>query len=632
VTVAVSPVPPSAGVPGGTVTVDDGSGNTCTVTLAAGAGSCNLTSTSAGAKTLTATYGGDSNFNGSSDTEAHQVDKANTTTTITSDAPDPSVVGEAVPINYSVTANSPGSGTPTGNVTVTASTGETCTATVAAGTCSITFNSPGLRSLTASYAGDNDYNASTSVPETHNVNKADTTTTISDSPATTAVGESYTVSWTVTVNSPGSGTPTGTVTVDDGTGGTCSASVSAGSCSITSTSAGTKTLTGNYSGDTNFNPSSDTEAHQVNTRTTTTTVTLSPASISEGGSSLVTVTVTDVESAGTKSNPSGTVTIGSSNPSDTFTSMTCALAPLDGDKGRCSVTVTAPDNGSRTITANYPGNTVHSASSGSALLSVGNVPPTVGPITATPSGPQPIGSTISFSASFTDPGILDTHTAVWTWDDGTTSGCPPNGTACTLTEASGSGTVTGSHTFSSAGVYTVKLTVTDDDGGVGESIYEFVVSFDPNGGFVTGGGWIDSPPGASLEYPTAVGKANFGFVSKYKKGSSAVLEGETEFQFKAGDLNFHSSTYDYGTLVISGHKAQYRGTGTINGTGNYKFVLTAYDGDLMPTKGPDKFRMKITDSTGTVVVYDNKRGTPDDIDTADPQVISGGSIVIHKGK
>ena len=37
---------------------------------------------------------GDANFNGSSDTEAHQVNKADTTTTITSDTPDPSVSGQ----------------------------------------------------------------------------------------------------------------------------------------------------------------------------------------------------------------------------------------------------------------------------------------------------------------------------------------------------------------------------------------------------------------------------------------------------------------------------------------------------------------------------------------------------------
>jgi hypothetical protein len=37
-----------------------------------------------------------------------------------------------------------------------------------------------------------------------------------------------------------------------------------------------------------------------------------------------------------------------------------------------------------------------------------------------------------------------------------------------------------------------------------------------------------------------------------------------------------------------------KGTISINGVATYEFILTAYDGDLMPTKGPDKFRIKIT--------------------------------------
>jgi hypothetical protein len=161
---------------------------------------------------------------------------------------------------------------------------------------------------------------------------------------------------------------------------------------------------------------------------------------------------------------------------------------------------------------------------------------------------------------------------------------------------------------------------------------ELMISvFDPSGGFVTGGGWIDSPAGAYTADPSLTGKANFGFVSKYKKGSTTnIPEGQTEFQFKAGDLNFHSSTYDAESLVVAGHKAQYKGTGTLNGVPGYRFVLTAYDGQAQGGDGTDKFRIRITNGG---VVYDNRIGAPpDDIDAADPMAISGGSIVIHKGK
>ena len=79
--------------------------------------------------------------------------QATTTTAITSDLPDSSVVGQAVTINFTVTVTAPGAGTPTGNVTITDSaSAASCTGTVAAGTCNITFTTVGARNLTATYA------------------------------------------------------------------------------------------------------------------------------------------------------------------------------------------------------------------------------------------------------------------------------------------------------------------------------------------------------------------------------------------------------------------------------------------------------------------------------------------------
>jgi hypothetical protein len=195
------------------------------------------------------------------------VGKANTTTTINSDNPDPSVVGEAVTVTWSVTVNSPGAvGTPlTGNVTVTDGT-DSCTASVSAGQCNVTFTSAGAKSLTATYAGDTNYTGSASSPATaHTVNKADTTTTItSDKPDPSTPGQSVTVQWQTTVNAPGAGTPTGNVTVTvSGGAETCSAAVGTGQCSLVLNATGIRTITATYAGDTNFNTSSDTENHTV---------------------------------------------------------------------------------------------------------------------------------------------------------------------------------------------------------------------------------------------------------------------------------------------------------------------------------------------------------------------------------
>ena len=123
---------------------------------------------------------------------------------------------------------------------------------------------------------------------------------------------------------------------------------------------------------------------------------------------------------------------------------------------------------------------------------------------------------------------------------------------------------------------------------------------------MTGGGWITSPPGAYTSNLQLTGKANFGFVSKYQKGASTPT-GETEFQFNVANLNFHSATYQW--LVVAGPRAQYKGTGTINGQGTYGFMLTAIDGQLPGGNGTDKFRIKIWDQTqGDAMVYDNQLG------------------------
>lgn len=256
------------------------------------------------------------------------------------------------------------------------------------------------------------------------------------------------------------------------------------------------------------------------------------------------------------------------------------------------------------------------------LLTVNNVQPSVGEITA-PIDPVQVNMNFNASADFTDLGSLDTHTAIWDWGDGVT-------VEGTVNETNGSGSVSGSHSYATPGVFTIVLTVIDKDGGIGASSYQYVVVYDPNGGFVTGGGWINSPEGAYLDNPTLSGRSNFGFVAKYQKGATTPI-GSTEFQFKVADLNFHSNTYDW--LVVAGEKAQFKGVGTINGEGNYKFLLTAIDGQIIGGGGTDKFRIKIwwEDTDGLDhIVYDNLLNAPDN---ANPTtIIGGGSIVIHKTK
>jgi hypothetical protein len=117
------------------------------------------------------------------------------------------------------------------------------------------------------------------------------------------------------------------------------------------------------------------------------------------------------------------------------------------------------------------------------------------------------------------------------------------------------------------------------------------------------------------------GKASFGFVSKYKKGTD-VPTGNTEFQFKAGGLNFHSDEYDWLVVNQGGSNAQYKGVGTVNGAGAYKFMLWAKDLD---PDAADTFRIRIWEEDAFGVetgIYDN----------GFDQAIGGGNIKVHKAK
>jgi len=241
-------------------------------------------------------------------------------------------------------------------------------------------------------------------------------------------------------------------------------------------------------------------------------------------------------------------------------------------------------------------------------------------------GPAPgaifeIGSSVQFTATFTDEDSQNTHTAYWRF----TSQSQEIQIGGTVTESGGSGSVSNTYTFSTQGVYEVILIVIDDNGGFDitntvDGLPAMVVIYDSEGGFVTGGGWINSPEGAYVPSSSLTGKASFGFVAKYKKGTTEPI-GNTEFEFEIADLDFQSTDYDW--LVVAGAMAQFKGTGTINDEGDYKFKLWATDGALVQGGGDDTFRIKIweEDEFGVeTVIYDNKVETE----------LGGGSIVIHK--
>lgn len=93
-------------------------------------------------------------------------------------------------------------------------------------------------------------------------------------------------------------------------------------------------------------------------------------------------------------------------------------------------------------------------------------PPDVSAITA-PAAPVRAKSTVHISATFTDAIPSDTHTATINWGDGLAS---PG----TVTETNGSGIATGDHVYTSPGVYTVSISLSDSAGASMTSTYRYL--------------------------------------------------------------------------------------------------------------------------------------------------------------
>jgi hypothetical protein len=236
----------------------------------------------------------------------------------------------------------------------------------------------------------------------------------------------------------------------------------------------------------------------------------------------------------------------------------------------------------------------------------------------------PAGQAVALGGLLSDAGAADTHTAVWTFTsaDGTHS----------IPGAISGGEISATHVFTSPGVYKVTLTVTDDDGGADSAstaggLETMFVVYDPSAGFVTGAGWIDSPAGAYTADPGLAGRANFGFVARYKKGQSAP-DGQTQFAFSAAGFEFDSTSYDW--LVVAGARAQFKGLGEVNGAAGYGFMLTAIDGKVGGGGGVDKLRMKVWRVADGVVIYDNQQGADDNAELT--TAVGGGQILIKSTK
>ena len=168
-----------------------------------------------------------------------------------------------------------------------------------------------------------------------------------------------------------------------------------------------------------------------------------PATLAEGNTLTRTGTVSDPESDPV------TATVDYDGPGG------AAPASLAITDGEFSLSHTYADNGTYPVTVTAKDSHDATATPATFDVTVGNVAPVVGTPTG---GPVQLGSPVTVTATFTDTGTADTHIATIDWGDTTAveSGA--------VTESNGAGSVAKAHTYTGAGVYTVRVTVTDDDG------------------------------------------------------------------------------------------------------------------------------------------------------------------------
>lgn len=211
------------------------------------------------------------------------VPQSPTTTTITSDTPDPSEMGQAVTVTVVVVDQDDATNTPEGFVDISGADSP-CTIALVGGTgsCTVNFATTGTYTLAALYTPSDEDHLPSTDDEAHTVQPAATVTTIiADAPDPSIKDEDVYVAVTVT---GGTTTPTGTVDIDGGGSARCTISLAggAGGCIINFNSLGAKTITATYSGDTTHQSSADTEPHGVllgtATPSSTPTITAIPTS------------------------------------------------------------------------------------------------------------------------------------------------------------------------------------------------------------------------------------------------------------------------------------------------------------------------------------------------------------------
>jgi hypothetical protein len=211
----------------------------------------------------------------------------------------------------------------------------------------------------------------------------------------------------------------------------------------------------------------------------------------------------------------------------------------------------------------------------------------------TEANPSTAGVPVQLTARYVDPGTGDTHNAMIDWGDGTVEA------ADTVESIDGKGAalVVGEHIYNQAGLYTIKVTVTDNDGYAGWDYLEYAVVYDQQAGTVDAAVNFADPGGSGTAY--------LEFNARYSNlgVDPAIPVGKVKFSLPG--LGFVATGFEW--LVISGNEVFLKAEGAVNGEDGYDCLIAAVDGK------PDLVRIRIWKRNGLnqQVFYDSQSGALD---------------------
>ncbi|HEU5001333.1 MAG TPA: Ig-like domain repeat protein [Actinomycetota bacterium] len=554
-TLTVSPMAPGAGSPSGSVQFGvDGTNMGAPVPLASGSAAVTLDALSVGTHIVTATYSGDASFAaaGATLSGGQGVARAGSATAVSASV-NPSVAGQPVTFTVTVTAVAPGSGTPTGTVQVfvdRALVEQDALVGGVATTAPLATLTVGSHVITAAYAGNDDFSASSSPNVGQTVNRAASVTTVSPAASPSVFGQAVTFTAVVAPAPPGSGQPGGVVTFfADGVGfGSAALSGStAVSPPLATLAAGTHAVTATFGGNATFAPSTGGTSQIVNPAGTAVSMTSEPDPSVFGEAVTFSATVTAVApGAGI---PTGTVQF--------LADGTPLGAPVGLVGGSASVTGTALLVGDHVISAHYAGSADFAASDATTAQHVDPAGTTVS--VASSASPSVFGQAVSFTATVTPvaPGAGTPSGTVQFFVDGGPSGAP-------VALAGGSaGASAGLAPIASLAVGRHTVTAT----------YGGDLSFAPGSGTLAGGQMVDRA-GTSTTVTSSVNPSVTGQGVTLSAAVAVVAPGAGS---PTGSVEFFVDGTSAGTATVTSGSAELPAIATL-AVGTHPVTAT-YSGD-----------------------------------------------------